>query len=204
MEKLTSFFKKEGLSSKVLKALILVVGMSMAEKAVAQGTMEDLISKAKKIELDIAQKAAKGNALGTVNNVPTASLSGNGKLTQVSYSDDSRQHATGFLVHKEGKYYWDRNGDGKTDGVYLDKNEGHKEVTDVEIAQKLLFMSSPSETELSLSSITGENFVYFDLSTSEYKIYDSSAGEVSKVGNDEKAAFETKLQEKFVQVLTSE
>lgn len=195
--------KLEGLSSKIIKLLTLVVGLSAAEQAFSQVPIEQLIKEAKAIELQLSENAAKNGELSLINNFPAATISNDSSRLQVRYSDNQRTKPVSVLMYKNKKYYWDSNTDGKIDGIYVDKNEnGGKMPTDEEFMQaKLMIMSGgPSQTELDLGDMMnegkGNNFVFFNLENN--KIYNTSDKEIIDIPESEKSRVGENMQKKFV------
>lgn len=202
MEKFKINKIENSISSKLLKLLILATGMAIAEKAVSQESMEHLIVKAKKYEMNISGLVAQKGELFLENGIPSAELVSDSGIMRVNFTDDSRTNPESIFMCEKGVYYWDINADGKIDEVYVNKKENYKEKpTGEEFRQTKLTMGNPTQTELDLSDMTGKNFVLFDLNGQ--KIYTTEDATIYKIPEDLKSKIETNLQEKFVEVLKS-
>ena len=195
--------KLDGLSSKIIKLLTLIVGLSAVEQAFSQTSMEQLIKEAKLIEIKLSENATKNGQLSFINNFPAATISNDSSRIQVRYSDSQRTNLISVLMYKNKKYYWDSNSDGKIDGVYMDKSENNEKVpTDEEFLQTELTMMSggPSQTKLDLSDMMnegkGNNFVYFNLKNNS--IFNTSDKEIINIPESERNRVNENMQKKFV------
>jgi len=196
----------EGLSSKVLKILALAISLGAAEQAYSQIPMEQLVKEAKVIELKLSEDAAKRGELSLLNNIPAATLSNDSSRLQVTYSDNERTKPTGFLVCKNKTYMWDKNVDGKADGVYIDKNDnGEKKPTDEEFlkTQITIVKGGPEQTELELSDMMndgkGNHFVYFNLD--ENTVSTTADKEIIGIPESEREHVNQVMQKKFMSEL---
>lgn len=195
--------KLDGVSSKILKLLTLVVGLSAAEQAVSQVPIEQLIIEAKAIEIKLSENAVKNGQLSLINNFPAATISNDSSRVQFRYSDTQRTKPVSVLMYKNKRYYWDSNSDGKIDGIYIDNNEDSgKMPTDEEFMQvKLLIMSGgPSQTELELSDMMnegkGNNYVFVNLEKNTFS--DTSDSKVMEIPESDKSRVSNSIQSSFV------
>lgn len=196
--------KSEGLSSKIIKLLTLVVGLTVAEKAFSQVPMEQLIQEAKVIEMKISENAAKNGQHGLTNGVAFASIDTDSTRLQVRYSDEQRTKPISVLMYKNKTYYWDGNVDGKIDGLYIDKNQGEMPTDEEFMRAKLIIMKGGvSQVELDLGDRMqegkGNNFVFFNLE--DNKVYNGLEKEIINIPESERNRVDESLQNLFVDEL---
>ncbi len=202
----------EGLSSKIVKLLSMVVVMGLSETAFSQEklvNMEELKSLAKKYEISISENVAKNGEKSTINYAPAATLNDGNSIVQVIYTNDQRTDASSFLIYKDGKCFYDKEADGKIDGVYVDKKDNPKEIptSDELLKTRLTIVSGgPSQDELEVMDMMpdgGDKFVYFNIGGKDYVVFDTSDKSISKIGDEDKMEVDKNLQQKFITVLES-
>ncbi len=202
MEKFNASVEVSGLS-KAIKLLTLIVGLGISGNSMAQEKMslEQLVKDAKQYELAISQKVVEKGQLSLLNNHPSASISGDSRISKVIYRDDKRTEMSGILAGKGNVYFFDNNADGEVDLAYIDKNTNPVDL-EKGVMKTLLASAGISQTELDLSdSELMDKFVCFNLNKNE--VYDTSDQSISNIPVEDQEKVKTSLQEKFNSLLKS-
>jgi hypothetical protein len=212
MENFNFKSRVEGLSSKMVALLSMITVMGLSEPAFSQEkpvNMEELKSLAKKYEISISDNVAKNGEKSIINYAPAATLNDGTSIVQVIYTNDQRTDASSFLIYKDGKCFYDKEADGKIDGVYVDKKDNAKEIptSDELLKTRLTIVSGgPTQTELDLVDMMpdgGDKFVYFNIEGKDYIVFDTSDKSISKIPEENKIQVDENLQQKFIKVLES-
>lgn len=186
----------------LLFILSLVVVSNNVVNAQKLDSLKQLTSEALNYELIISKKVANQGETFYSNYQPAAKFVN--KITKsvikVIYADEERTKPINFIIWKDGKYFWDKTGNGSVDGILIDQRDDSKALPNTESFMKTeITMANPTQTELDLSDMMGIKFMYVDLSRS--KAYSTEGAKIFQISDSQKESYEFKFQKKYLEIL---
>ncbi len=189
---------------KVFKISTLAILLGAASNSFSQekaSSMEQMIKDAKKYEVSLSEKAISGGVLGNINNYPSSTISNDSRISKVIYKDSKMTNISSVVVGKGNVYFFDNNGDGELDLLYIDKN-GTPLKLEEGVIKTLIASAGISQVELDLSnSEMMDQFVCFNLNKNE--VYETKEQSISSISDENQAHVKETLQQKFNEVLKS-
>jgi hypothetical protein len=182
-----------------LALLLGTAGNSFSQEKTS--SIEQMIKDAKKYEVSLSEKAKSGGVLGNINNNPSSTISNDSRISKVIYTDNKMTEISGIVVGKGNAYFFDNNGDGELDLLYIDKNEIPFKLEEGAI-KTLIASAGISQVELDLSNNDMlDQFVCFNLNKNE--VYETKEQSISSISEENQAHVKETLQQKFNDVLKS-
>jgi hypothetical protein len=175
----------------VKKTLFLTILLALLGTAEAVGqSFEDLVSKAKGIELELAAKIKKeGKKIMTGDNssIPAFEMGVNGKKIRMVFENGEERDPTTFYGMVDGKMCFDGNGDGKIDKMLINESGDN---SDESFKKSIVTINTENVEELKITgemsnSMSSGGFTFFSFGDKTF-IY-KSGSEILKPGNEQES-----------------